>query len=234
MGVDSAYFENLYNLQNNILEIVKSNYLNLYLTGGTALHRFYYKNLRYSEDLDFFSIDGKIDNSFEIILQNNHINYTIESNSNNFKRFVVEKQLKIDIANDETPHLDDFIVKDGICLDNKDNILSNKFSAILSRSEPRDVYDIYILLKYNNIDKGKIIKSVKEKTADSIDAIFKMLQTFPMNDTLLKDIYFCSDDKKDEFKKDYFNVIDNFVAKQYLDYTNQNDATNTHTIKRKR
>lgn len=214
MGLDSLYFKKLYNLQNDILEIMKSYRLNLYLTGGTALHRFYYENLRYSEDLDFFSIDKKIDDSFEVMLQDNHINYKIESDSNDFKRFVIEKQLKIDIANDKTPHLDDFIIKDGICIDNKNNILSNKFSAILSRSEPRDVYDIYILLKYNNIDKNKLIKSVKEKTADSIDAIFKMLQTFPMNDTLLKDIYFCSEGKKDEFRKDYFSVINDFIAKQ--------------------
>ncbi len=47
-------FSTMYNLQDLFLQVVFSLQNNFYLTGGTALHRFYYK-LRYSDDLDFFT-----------------------------------------------------------------------------------------------------------------------------------------------------------------------------------
>ena len=47
-------YKKLYDLQDRVLGIVFSREHDFYLTGGTALHRFYY-NLRYSDDLDFFN-----------------------------------------------------------------------------------------------------------------------------------------------------------------------------------
>ncbi|MGI5097497.1 nucleotidyl transferase AbiEii/AbiGii toxin family protein [Treponema socranskii] len=47
------YEENLYGLQNGVLNIVKNLDVPFYLTGGTALSRGYYHH-RYSDDLDFF------------------------------------------------------------------------------------------------------------------------------------------------------------------------------------
>jgi len=46
----------LYELQNMVLDEVFKTTKSFYLTGGTALHRFYY-DIRYSDDLDFFCID---------------------------------------------------------------------------------------------------------------------------------------------------------------------------------
>ncbi|MDQ7060749.1 MAG: nucleotidyl transferase AbiEii/AbiGii toxin family protein [Sulfurimonas sp.] len=46
-------YKELYLLQDEILEIIIKLENNFYLTGGTALHRFYY-DARYSDDLDFF------------------------------------------------------------------------------------------------------------------------------------------------------------------------------------
>ena len=51
-------YEKLYKLQDKVLNIVNSLENEFYLTGGTALHRFYY-NFRYSEDLDFFMSYGR-------------------------------------------------------------------------------------------------------------------------------------------------------------------------------
>lgn len=47
------YEENLYRLQNGVLNIVRTSGTPFYLTGGTALSRGYYRH-RYSDDLDFF------------------------------------------------------------------------------------------------------------------------------------------------------------------------------------
>lgn len=47
------YTEKLYPLQDGVMKIVKDLQLPFYLTGGTALSRFYYHH-RYSDDLDYF------------------------------------------------------------------------------------------------------------------------------------------------------------------------------------
>ena len=54
MNVSAKYYEEkLYPLQNGVLNIVKSAKTPFFLTGGTALSR-YYTHHRYSDDLDFF------------------------------------------------------------------------------------------------------------------------------------------------------------------------------------
>lgn len=47
------YKESLYPFQDRILKSVESLLLPFYLTGGTALSRFYFKH-RFSDDLDLF------------------------------------------------------------------------------------------------------------------------------------------------------------------------------------
>lgn len=224
-------FKLLYALQDKILDIVSSSDLKIYLSGGTALHRFHYKNLRYSEDLDFFNIDNtkSLDN-FGDILKSHNISFKMESNESNFKRFVIDRILKIDIINDEVPHFGGFIKKNGLYIDNINNILSNKLSAVVSRSEARDIYDIYTILKYHQINKDNIIKSVKEKTADSIDSIIIMLQTFPLDDKYLSDIYFCNDKLKMEFKNEYSTTIDSFTKHiKDIDISNPNQHSKQQT-----
>ena len=51
--MEKVAYKKLYALQDEILQIVFGLENDFYLTGGTALHRFYY-NGRYSDDLDFF------------------------------------------------------------------------------------------------------------------------------------------------------------------------------------
>ncbi|MDE0220419.1 MAG: nucleotidyl transferase AbiEii/AbiGii toxin family protein [Spirochaetaceae bacterium] len=54
MHESEAYYEEiLYPLQNGVLTTLATCEAPFYLTGGTALHRHYFK-LRYSEDLDLF------------------------------------------------------------------------------------------------------------------------------------------------------------------------------------
>ena len=60
ISLSEFYEENLYRLQDGVLNIVKNCGTPLYLTGGTALSRAYYRH-RYSDDLDFFVNN---DNSF--------------------------------------------------------------------------------------------------------------------------------------------------------------------------
>ncbi len=50
---EAFYQDRVYSLQNQILSLVQGAGVEFYLTGGTALSR-YYLNHRYSDDLDFF------------------------------------------------------------------------------------------------------------------------------------------------------------------------------------
>lgn len=49
----TSYQNNIYPFQNELLALVQGANVDFYLTGGTALSRFYL-NHRYSDDLDFF------------------------------------------------------------------------------------------------------------------------------------------------------------------------------------
>lgn len=52
--MDTRYYQNRYALHYQVLDTVFSLRLGFYLTGGTALSRFYLDH-RYSDDLDFFT-----------------------------------------------------------------------------------------------------------------------------------------------------------------------------------
>jgi len=60
--------EKLYPLQNGVLNLVKKLKTPFFLTGGTALRRFYF-NHRFSDDLDFFVInESKYNKYVQVIL----------------------------------------------------------------------------------------------------------------------------------------------------------------------
>ena len=50
---EKYYTEKLYPLQNGVLSLVKKSKTPFFLTGGTALSRYYFHH-RYSDDLDLF------------------------------------------------------------------------------------------------------------------------------------------------------------------------------------
>ncbi|BAM32638.1 nucleotidyl transferase AbiEii/AbiGii toxin family protein [Helicobacter cinaedi] len=62
----------LYKTQDSIIDLVVKENLRFYLTGGTALQRFYFDSYRYSDDLDFFLMD----------------NGTSNANSKEFQKFI--------------------------------------------------------------------------------------------------------------------------------------------------
>lgn len=126
----------LYETQNTIINLIKNKDLGLYLKGGTALHRFYF-DYRFSEDLDFFTLEQNnaslVFKNFVDLLEQNDIDFTIEIHAKDFKRLMVQKHLKIDLVNDWVKHWGAIIEKDGILLDNLENIFTNKLTAMFDR-----------------------------------------------------------------------------------------------------
>lgn len=155
------YEKKLYPLQDKILEKINNSRNNFYLTGGTALSRFYL-NHRYSDDLDFFVND---DPSFPSQIQvvqselSENFNIAVIKKDVRFARFFIETdelKLKLEFINDVPFYLGELksfrLFKR---VDNVLNILSNKITALPDREEPKDVADI-LLIYDNQLNAGAL------------------------------------------------------------------------------
>jgi hypothetical protein len=150
-------YRKLYLLQDKFLSWWSTLGLPFYLTGGTALGR-YYLNHRCSEDLDFFvnsdphypdhikKIKNEIEKTFTVNLQQSLF-------TDDFSRIFISDDdlfLKIDFVNDVSYRAGNPVSYDFGLLDTPLNILSNKLTAITSRDEPKDIFNIvYIAVSYS-------------------------------------------------------------------------------------
>jgi len=165
----TSYQNNIYPIQNELLALVQGANVDFYLTGGTALSRFYL-NHRYSDDLDFFvnqNSEFKIQcNKTVDIIKKTGFSCDIGTISEAFLRLFVTKneiQIKVDFVNDVPFHYGGFEKFDLFNrVDNWRNILSNKICA-LSRLEPKDIVDVLFIAKSYPFNWGDIISEAKEK-----------------------------------------------------------------------
>lgn len=89
-------YKQLYLLQDKVLSAVFSLNNGFYLTGGTALHRFYY-NARYSDGLDFFTANDdlfseSINEIRERLKEEFSLDHTVETRD--FHRFLADDLLQ--------------------------------------------------------------------------------------------------------------------------------------------
>ena len=162
------YYNNvLYPLQDKAIEVFKGT--PFYLTGGTALSRGYY-NHRFSDYMDYFvnylpdfqmlaevQIE-KLQNIFPIV----EVDYKGEYF---YRIFVADRQLKVELVNDVPSHIGNKITHSVLgVLDSKENILANKITAVIDRRMPKDIVDIYFLLK-DGIDLKQSILDAHSKAA---------------------------------------------------------------------
>jgi len=184
MIMNSYYTDTLYPLQDNVLKIIDALKTPFYLTGGTALSRCYLHH-RYSDDLDFFvNNEPNFLNFIDSILAGLKQKYAIEivMKSNTYVSIRVENLLKIDFINDVAFRYGDVEKKTLFSrVDNLENILSNKVSALISRDEAKDVVDIVFISKKINIHWKKIFSDVDSKAVgiSPID-VAKRLTEFPV------------------------------------------------------
>lgn len=143
---------------------------NIFFKGGTAL-RLIYGSPRFSEDLDFSSVNitfGKIESAIEKTLSEisrEGVSYDIiESKKTTgghlaIIKFVSQKRetrlkLEISLRNEgasgeiktiESDHIPPYLV---IALSQK-ILLAQKIQALMTRGKPRDFYDLYFMLRKN-------------------------------------------------------------------------------------
>ena len=147
----AEYYNNiLYPLQDKAIPAFKDS--PFYLTGGTALSRGHY-NHRYSDDLDYFVNDhsefqGISELIVEKLLKIFH-DVDVDLKGENFYRiFVGQEKLKIEMVNDVPSHIGTLAKHPSLgIIDSKENILANKLTAVVDRALPKDLTDLYFLLK---------------------------------------------------------------------------------------
>ncbi len=64
-------------------------------------------------------------------------------------------------------------------IDNPINILSNKLTAVISRDNPKDIFDIWVINQNQSIHWPDIIKEAQEKSQFQINELIYRLESFP-------------------------------------------------------
>jgi predicted nucleotidyltransferase component of viral defense system len=174
-------------MQDRFLEFWGTLGLPFYLTGGTALGRFYL-NHRYSEDLDFF-LNASPDFIGHCATINKALpgHFTIDRSKSviaeDFVRLIIvegQNFLKIDFVNDIAYHSGTVNKCSWGNLDTPLNILSNKLSALLARDEPKDIIDILHIAFNYAFNWENIFKETTEKTLINEIDVEKRIYEFPL------------------------------------------------------
>lgn len=219
------YLEKMYPLQDGILQVLSKLPTPFYLTGGTALSRLYY-NHRFSDDLDFFvNSDPQFDDYIKLIIEHIKDNsgksdYSFESDKSVYARDYIQLNirrqdifLKLDFVNDISGHTGEINKYDLFPrIDSIMNIFTNKLTA-LSRYEPKDIVDLWIIWKNTKINWKKAFKIAREKEA-GIDPLIisDIIGTFPLKN--LNGIYWNMEISKEEFADDIKKMINEILLKK--------------------
>lgn len=180
-------YNKLYLLQDKFLSWWVTLDLPFYLTGGTALGRFYL-NHRFSEDLDFFMNASQNYQQHIAVLKrkiSSHFDVNIQQSlfSEDFTRlFLTENDifLKIELVNDITYHTGQPIDYAFGLIDNPLNILSNKLTALIGRDEPKDIFDIIHLSLNYSFNWPDIFEHAKQKAIINELDVEERLISFPV------------------------------------------------------
>ncbi|MBC7360281.1 MAG: nucleotidyl transferase AbiEii/AbiGii toxin family protein [Desulfacinum sp.] len=175
-------YEALYRLQDEVLDIVFASENIFYLTGGTCLSRFY-KAKRYSDDLDFFA-DSSARYAFALRRLRSRLAekypVRVEVESKDFTRFRINHFLQVDFVNEHAPRWKEVVVTpEGRIIDNIENILANKLTAVVARDDPKDVFDVYLIWKFYAFSWAEILEAAQKKAYFSDDMLAVRLRTFP-------------------------------------------------------
>lgn len=213
--MDCIDYTKLYDLQDKVLDVVFAIEDEFYLTGGTALSRFYQEK-RYSDDLDFFTNSSSrfnyaVKNIVNELLQNFAVEHELETRD--FIRIKIDNLLQVDFVNDRVPrYKEPNILKNGYKIDIIENILSNKITAVIGRDNPKDIFDIYLISKFYTISWGEILKSSREKSVFSFDDLIVRLKSFPSQ--LLESINLIDKTFLNNFENEFPKIIENIQKEQ--------------------
>lgn len=187
---------NLTNAQKLAIELLARSPLQkiFYWTGGTLL-AYHYLHHRKSDDIDFFS-----EKAFSLEELNSFIKqlkekggFTSVSYQKIFDRyeflFEGKDSLRIEFVyyNHEKKTLNKREVLLGVYIDSLEDIAANKVMAYFDRNEPKDIFDIFFLIRKANFTPQKLLALVKKKfgiTFNEASFWSEAFKSFPLLHTL--------------------------------------------------
>jgi predicted nucleotidyltransferase component of viral defense system len=217
MNLSEKDYRKLYSLQDKFLRWWSEQNYPFYLTGGTALGRFYL-NHRYSEDLDFFVNNDKHYPEYikDLIKKITGI-FNIETKESLFtedftRLFICSEniKLKIELVNDIDYYAGSKAKYIFGYIDTPLNILSNKLVAIINRNEPKDVYDILKISENYSFRWTDIFYHSKQKAVINELDVEERLVTFPaewLQEVVLPD----NRSEKEVFENRIRQIADDFI-----------------------
>ena len=206
----------LYKLQDQVLKYLAQANLqaDFYLTGGTCLARCYFHH-RVSEDLDFFCHEmASFPIKTQAIINSLRTEFDLEplKVSPQYAAVKIDHLLKVDFVADVGTHqglIDSHPLFPAI--DNLDNILANKISALVSRDEPKDIVDIWIISQHHPIEWLKVFTDVGSKAAGIIPPmIAQRLESFP-SDWITQIQWEIEPPKPEIFHQDLVNLANQII-----------------------
>jgi len=179
-------YKSLYRLQDKALEALKGHLGPFYLTGGTALGRFYL-NHRFSDDLDFFvnsdpGFTQEVKRIYKRLIGQLPVDTKSTVDTEEFVRIWIggEVRMKLEFVNDMGEHWGPVLWSDEIPLDNPGNILANKLGAMLSRDEAKDVFDIVSIASSFSFNWKTVYDQATNKQLMNEEDVLMRLTTFPL------------------------------------------------------
>lgn len=210
--MNSYYSDTLYPLQDKVLGDIDALRTPFYLTGGTALTRCYF-NHRYSDDLDLFvnkdprfvtladQVTSELSSKFEL---------EVVLKSESYYSLRVNQTLKVEMINDVAFRDGELEKKDIFSkVDSVLNILSNKLSAVISRDEPKDIVDIWVISKNIRVNWPATFQAAGSKAAGIFPPnVAQRISDFPLE--LLERIKWVEDKKPNsaQFKEELNRICD--------------------------
>lgn len=169
----SFYFARLYPLQDAVLQRVNALDTEFYLSGGTASSRGYLHH-RFSDDLDLFVNDDPrfelwTSRAIQVLAHNPAWTVVVNLREKRFVRLTVEHAgaaLKVEMINDVPAHTGGIWLHPQLGrLDSAENILANKITALIDRSDPKDFADIWGFCSQMQLSLTSAITNADSKAA---------------------------------------------------------------------
>jgi predicted nucleotidyltransferase component of viral defense system len=157
-------------LQKKALECFKRSALSgrFYWTGGTALSVVYLHH-RISNDIDLFTTDEfsrtELNDFLESLKSECGLGKIEERKIHDRHEFFIHNgdELRLEFVRYNFSSLKERQEWQGIAVDSLDDIAANKVAALVDRNEPKDAFDVYILLEKGGYDISTLLSLVERK-----------------------------------------------------------------------
>lgn len=148
-----------------------------YLSGGTALTE-YYIPYRYSEDLDFFSLEPVDTEAIAVFLRSikDQLGYEKVESNTSFNRNLFflnfgDEIIKTEFTYFPFPPIEEPIPKNGIRIDSLVDIATNKLFTIYQNPRARDFTDLFMICRKEHFEISDLVKKARAKFDWQIDPI---------------------------------------------------------------